>query len=47
MLDNSNRILFADEAQNTGIAVATARLCNEVCGPKTLELTTRFNAKLY
>ncbi len=30
-----------------GIAVAMARLCNEVCGPKTLELATRFNAKLY
>ncbi len=29
------------------IAVAMARLCNEVCGPKTLELTTRFNAKRY
>ncbi len=39
--------MFADEAQNTGIAVAMARLCNEVCGPKTLELATRFNAKLY
>ncbi len=29
------------------LAVAMARLCNEVCGPKTLELTTGFNAKLY
>ncbi len=29
------------------IAVATARLCNEVCGPKALELTIRFNAKLH
>ncbi len=29
------------------IAVAMARLCNEVCGPKTVTLTTRFNAKLY
>ncbi len=29
-----------------GIAVAMARLCNEVCGPKSLELTIRFNAKL-
>ncbi len=29
------------------LAVAMARLCNEVCGPKTLELSTRFSAKLY
>ncbi len=29
------------------LALAMARLCNEVCGPKALELTTRFNAKLY
>ncbi len=47
MLNNSNRILFVDEARNIDIAVAMARLCNEVCGPKTLELATRFNAKLY
>ncbi len=28
-----------------GIAVATARRCNAVCGPKTLELAKRFNAE--
>ncbi len=47
MLNNSNRILFADEAQNAGIAVATGRLCNEVCGQKTLELTTRISENIY
>ncbi len=29
------------------LALAMARLCNDVCGLKTLELATRFNAKLY
>ncbi len=29
------------------LAVAMARLCNEVCGQKTLELATKFKAKLY
>ena len=37
MLNNSNRILFADEAQNAGIAVVTVRLCNEVCGQSQRE----------
>ncbi len=30
-----------------GEVEAMARLCSEVFGPKTLELTTRFNAQLY
>ncbi len=53
MTDRSPRVEH-DNARSEGtakaggwLAVAMARLCNEVCGPKTLELATRFNAKAY
>ncbi len=53
MTERSRRVEH-DNARSEGtakadgwLAVAMARLCNEVCGPKTLELATRFNAKLY
>ncbi len=45
--DNARSEGTATAAGWLGIAVAMARLCNEVRGPKTLELATRFNAKLY
>ncbi len=53
MTERSRRVEH-DNARSEGtakaggwLAVAMARLCNEVCGQKTLELATRFNAKLY
>ncbi len=52
MTERSRRVEH-DNARSEGtakaggwLAVAMSRLCNEVCGPKTLELATRFNALL-
>ncbi len=53
-MTKGSRRVEHDDARSEGtttaggwLAVAMARLCNEVCGPRTLELATGFNAKLY